>query len=116
MRRVHPWLILLAGAFCAIQSLLAADTLIIPEKQVDEAVEQAIARGACPGAVVLALKGDQVVFRKAYGWRSLEPKKTIMTPDAIFDMASLTKPITAATAIMILFDEGNLQLTDPVVK
>ena len=37
------------------------------------------------------LHGDEVVWRKAYGYRALEPKKEEMTVDTIFDMASLTK-------------------------
>lgn len=95
---------------------VAAADPVMPEKQVDEVVERTIGQNGCPGAVVLAIKGDKVLFRKAYGSRSLEPTKTPMTPDVIFDMASLTKPIATATSIMVLLDEGKIKLTDPVVK
>src|SRR5689334_891638 len=61
-------------------------------KQIDLAAEAAIKRGDCPGAVVLVLHNDEVVYRKAYGNRSLQPDKVAMTPDTLFDMASLTKP------------------------
>jgi len=95
---------------------LAAADLAMPEKEVGEVVARAIDRKDCPGAVVLALQGDKVLFKRAYGARSLQPIQTSMTPDVIFDMASLTKPIATATSIMILLDEGKLQVADPVVK
>ncbi|HEY3788494.1 MAG TPA: serine hydrolase domain-containing protein [Urbifossiella sp.] len=83
---------------------------------VDEAVEAALKRGDCPGAVVIVLHKDQVVLRKAYGHRSIEPEKSPMTADAIFDLASLTKPIATATSIMLLIEQGKLHTDDKVAK
>ena len=37
-----------------------------------------------------------------------------MTPEIVFDLASLTKPIATATAILLLAERGKLKLTDPV--
>jgi CubicO group peptidase (beta-lactamase class C family) len=48
--------------------------------------------------------------------RSLEPTRERMTLDTIFDMASLTKPLTTATAIMQLYQKGKLAFDDPVAK
>ena len=62
------------------------------------------------------LKGDKVVFRKAFGSRSLTPTKTPMKADLLFDMASCTKTVATTTSIMILRDEGKLKLSDPVAK
>ncbi len=56
----------------------------------------------------------KIVFRKAYGNRSLVPTVEPMTVDTIFDLASLTKPIATATSIMILVEQGKLRLSDNV--
>ncbi len=69
-----------------------------------------------PGAVVLVGHDGRVVFRKAYGSRSLEPRREAMTMDTIFDMASLTKCMVTATAVMRLVQYGQVRLNDPVAK
>src|SRR5262245_8828150 len=73
-------------------------------KNIDNATEAAIKRGDCPGAVVLVVHNDEVVFRKAYGQRALQPEnaKSPMTVHTVFDMASLTKPIATTTSAMVL--------------
>ena len=84
--------------------------------KVDEAVEAAIGRGDCPGAVVLVVGGDEVVLRKAYGNRAVAPEKAAMTADAVFDLASLTKPLATGTAVMKLIEQGKLRPDDLVAK
>jgi len=66
--------------------------------------------------VVIVLRDRQVVFRHAYGWRSLKPSREIMTADTIFDLASLTKPIVTATAVLQLVEQGKIALGDPVSR
>lgn len=83
---------------------------------VDSAVEAALKRGDCPGAVVLVVHKDEVVLRKAYGNRAVEPEKLAMTADAIFDLASLTKPIATGTSIMLLIEKKMLHPEDKVAK
>jgi len=83
---------------------------------IDQLVNQAIAEHRLPGAVVEIGHDGKVVFRKAYGERSLEPARERMTMGTIFDMASLTKPLMTATAVMQLFDQGKLRFNDPVSK
>ena len=85
-------------------------------READKLIDEAIAAGKCPGAVLLVGRGDDVVWRKAYGNRSVEPQKTPMTADTIFDMASLTKPMATAVSIMILSDHGKLSINDKVSK
>jgi len=58
----------------------------------------------------------QVNYRKAYGSRSLEPRREPMTLDTIFDLASLTKVIVTTTAVMQLVEQGKVRLNDPVAK
>src|SRR5690349_886576 len=57
------------------------------------AVQKAIRDGKCPGAVVLIGHADSVVYRRAFGYRALMPRKLPMMPTTIFDIASLTKVI-----------------------
>ncbi|HEY2585052.1 MAG TPA: exo-beta-N-acetylmuramidase NamZ domain-containing protein [Tepidisphaeraceae bacterium] len=85
-------------------------------KDADKLIDDAIAAGKTPGAVLLVGRGDEVVYRKAYGNRAVEPAKIPETPDTIFDMASLTKAIATAPSIMILSDEGRLSVHDKVAK
>ena len=83
---------------------------------VDEVIEQALHEGTIPGAVLLIGHNGQVVYRRAYGNRALEPRHEVITLDTIFDLASLTKVIATTTAVMQLVEEGKLRLNDPVEK
>jgi SSS family transporter len=83
---------------------------------VSAAVNQAIAAKKLPGAVVLIGHDGRTVFEQAYGNRALEPQVETMTVDTIFDMASLTKCLVTATAVMQLYEQGKLGLDDLVVK
>jgi SSS family transporter len=77
---------------------------------------QAIAAKKLPGAVVLINHNGRTVFEQAYGDRALEPVVEPMTEDTIFDMASLTKCLVTATAIMQLYELHKLDFDDPVAK
>src|SRR5262249_36595168 len=79
--------------------------------QIDTAVRQAIERGDLPGAVVVIVHRGRVIFRKAYGLRSRQPAKSAMTPEIVFDLAPLTKPMVTATAILLLIEQGKLRPT-----
>jgi uncharacterized protein YbbC (DUF1343 family)/CubicO group peptidase (beta-lactamase class C family) len=83
---------------------------------VDAVMEQAIHDGNIPGAVLIVGHNGQVVYRKAYGSRALEPRREAMTLDTIFDLASLTKVIVTTTAVMQLVERGKVRLNDPVAK
>ena len=74
--------------------------------QIDALVEQDIKDKKLPGAVVLVGHKGKIVFRKAYGNRSLVPTVEPMTVDTIFDLASLTKVVATTTSIMILVEQG----------
>jgi len=82
----------------------------------DSIVQTAIANHEIPGAVLLVGHDGRVVYRKAFGNRSLEPARSEMTADTIFDIASLTKVVATTTAIMQLHEQGKIRLNDPVVK
>ncbi|HUO97497.1 MAG TPA: serine hydrolase domain-containing protein, partial [Rhizomicrobium sp.] len=82
----------------------------------DECVEKAIAAGKTPGAVVLTGHPGQVLYKKAYGDRALEPRRERMSEDTIFDAASLTKVIATTSSIMKLFEQGKVRLGDRVTE
>src|SRR5690349_6395267 len=82
--------------------------------QMDGVIAEAIANKKLPGAVVLVGRKGRIVWRKAYGDRAVEPVREEMTPDTIFDLASLTKIVATATSVMILMERGKLRLNDPV--
>ena len=92
---------------------------------VSKLIDDAIAANELPGAVVLIGHGGKVVFRQAYGERKLAGEPGLdgspapaepMTEDTIFDVASLTKPLATAPAVMQLFEQGQVQFDDPVQK
>ena len=82
--------------------------------QMDSAIAEEISNKRLPGAVVLVGRKGRVVWRKAYGARTIEPAHEMMTLDTIFDLASLTKVVATATSVMILVERGKLRLSDPV--
>jgi CubicO group peptidase (beta-lactamase class C family) len=71
-------------------------------------------RGDVPGVVVAVVDKNGLLYNEAFG-KSSTIRNTPMTKDTIFNMASMTKPITSA-AIMILVDEGKLKLDDEVAR
>ncbi|MGA7589171.1 MAG: serine hydrolase [Candidatus Sulfotelmatobacter sp.] len=83
---------------------------------VDAVIQQAIHEGQIPGAVLLVGHNGQVIYRKAYGERALEPHREPMALDTIFDLASLTKVIATTPAVMQLVEQGKVRLNDPVAK
>jgi uncharacterized protein YbbC (DUF1343 family)/CubicO group peptidase (beta-lactamase class C family) len=89
---------------------------IVRLSAVDAVIEQSIHEGTIPGAVLLIGHNGRVVYRKAYGERSLEPRREPMTLDTIFDLASLTKVIATTPAMMQLIERGKVRLNDPVAK
>jgi CubicO group peptidase (beta-lactamase class C family) len=108
---------LLALASCVVGWQLPAPTQVENRLAVlDSIIETSIRNHEIPGAVVLVGHDGQVVYRKAYGNRSLEPTRSAMTVDTIFDIASLTKVVATTTAIMQLEEQGKIRLNDPVVK
>src|SRR4051812_12272865 len=71
-------------------------------------------RGELPGAVLLIARGDKIAYLQAIGYQDRE-KKTPMRTDAIFRLASMTKPIVSV-AVMMLVEEGKIDLAAPVSK
>src|SRR5207247_389031 len=69
---------------------------------VDQHLTEAVAQGVFPGAVVLVNRAGTVLYRRASGWRSLEPDRRPLSEETVFDLASLTKPLATTLALMLL--------------
>ena len=82
--------------------------------RIADVVNDAIAAKQMPGAVVMVGRGDQVVYKQAFGNRAVEPAVEPMTLDTIFDLASLTKVVATTTAVMMLVEDGRVRLSDTV--
>jgi CubicO group peptidase (beta-lactamase class C family) len=78
------------------------------------ALERLVEDGKIPGGVVLVARRGKVAYAEAFGFRELSSREP-MAEDAIFAIASMTKPITCV-ATMILVEQGRLGLDDPVAK
>ncbi len=117
-KRSKRWRIFLPLLFL-VSMVVPASSQILTEKQlapISEMVKKAVQAGKIPGAVILVGHQGRIVYRQAFGFRALKPKKLPMTMDTIFDLASLTKVIATATAVAQLTEIGKLDLEDPVAK
>jgi CubicO group peptidase (beta-lactamase class C family) len=82
--------------------------------RIDEVIQRHIDEHHIAGAVTLVARKGKVVHFEAHGLADVETKKP-MTRDALFRMASSTKPVTGV-AVMMLVEEGKVRLADPVAK
>jgi CubicO group peptidase (beta-lactamase class C family) len=73
-----------------------------------------VERGRIPGAVVIVARKGRIAYLDTVGFRD-KAAGAAMTPDAIFRIASMTKPLVSV-ATMMLYEEGRLFLSDPVSK
>jgi CubicO group peptidase (beta-lactamase class C family) len=73
-----------------------------------------VATGKLAGAIVLIQRHGRPIYFKCFGVRDVATKQP-MTPDTIFALHSMTKPITSLAAMMLI-DNGKLALADPVSK
>lgn len=89
---------------------------------IDELTEKAIEDKIFPGATILVKLGDDVLYESSFGHAYLydmgekldNPIKT--TNETLYDLASVTKVAATTQAIMMLYDQGKLDLEDPVSK
>ncbi len=83
---------------------------------IDEAIAAEIADGHLAGAVVVTGDANGVRVRVARGLRMTGEHIEAMTADTVFDLASLTKPVATAVAIMQLAERGMLSLDAPAAR
>jgi CubicO group peptidase (beta-lactamase class C family) len=82
---------------------------------IDHVVERGITAGGFPGASVVVGRRGAAVWERGFGRLGWEKSSSPVSADrTIYDLASLTKVIGTTTAVMILFDEGKINLDAPV--
>ncbi len=121
LRRTIFLVMIFLGVFSVSTAFAGSSTTpsALAEEQlapIQEIVEEAISNGQIPGAVILVGNRDTVLYRRAFGYRSLVPEKKPMTLDTIFDLSSLTKVVATSTAVMQLVEKGKLRLEDRVAE
>ena len=82
--------------------------------QVDRVINDAIAAKEIPGAVLSVVRGNDIVYLKAYGNKSVVPTVKPMTTETLFDLASVSKCVGTTLAFMQLIENGYVRLTDNV--
>jgi CubicO group peptidase (beta-lactamase class C family) len=106
-----------------IEPPAAAPTPDLPA--VSRLMNDAVAAHRLPGAVVVVGHDGKVMFQRSYGTRTFAGDPGLdgrpapaepMTDDTVFDMASLTKCLATATAVMQLYEQGKVAFDDPVQK
>jgi len=90
----------------------SADGLV----RVENVVARAIEGGAAPGAVVLVARRGKIVLERAFGRMTYEEDAARVTPDTLYDIASLTKVVVTTTLAMILHERELLDLESPVAR
>ena len=93
-----------------IESGFATDRLA----RIDQLIQRYVDENRIAGAVGLVMRDGKIIYERAFGWADKEAGRR-MTTDAIFRIASQSKAVTS-TAIMMLNEEGNLALDDPVSR
>lgn len=83
--------------------------------EIDAAIESFIAKKQMPGATFW-LENRGTPYHKAYGTRTLDPAAEAMDESTIFDAASLTKVIATTPSIMILIEQGKVEVDAPVSR
>jgi len=118
---------LLAATFCLLASSAAFAQDPLPRARPEEVglsserlarigatLKADIAAGRIPGAVIAIARHGKLVMLDAYGWRD-KSAGIAMTTDTIFNIASMTKPMTTVGALM-LYEQGKLLIDDPLSR
>lgn len=101
----------LVAALCFTSSALAAEPVL---PGIGAAMLGMVSKGEVAGVVTIVATKDKLLHIESAGMADVAAKRA-MTPENIFWIASMTKPVTG-TAILMLQDEGKLHVTDPVAK
>ncbi len=83
-------------------------------ERVGDYIRNEIATGKIPGAIILIQQHGHPVYSEKFGLRDIATRLP-MTADTIFQLYSMTKPVTSVAAMMLV-EDGKLSLSDPVAK
>lgn len=112
---------------CLLQAVRAADPIkfvsATPQSQgissellaqLAAEVEGYVRDEKVPGAELLVIKNRRTILHQSFGWRDRETR-TPMSLNSIFNIRSMTKPVTG-TALQMLIEDGELGIDDPVAR
>ncbi len=85
-------------------------------KDVEDGFNRAVEQGIIPGAAVVVRVGNDIAFQGAFGFRQVEPERSPIKIDTVFDLSSLTKALATTTAVMMLARDGKFRLDDRVTR
>jgi CubicO group peptidase (beta-lactamase class C family) len=108
-----------AGTFAALVLLAATGRPLAGQSlsEIDDAVEQGISRGVYPGAVVVIGRSDSIIYARGYGHFTWSRSSPVPTPDStLWDIASISKVVGTASAVMRLVDAGRIDLDAPISR
>lgn len=83
-------------------------------KAVDDLINRAIEERIFPGCVALAVQRGQILLHRAYGRFDYPENAPAVKPDTLYDLASLTKVLATTPAVMLLVEQGELRLDQPL--
>lgn len=108
------FIVIAAPVLAQGQTALISGNVVDPDRlaRVDSVLERYVSEGRVAGAVGLVLRDGEVIYERAVGWADREANRR-MTQTTLFRIASQTKAITS-TAILMLVEEGKINLDDPV--
>jgi CubicO group peptidase (beta-lactamase class C family) len=101
--------VLTAGTPCSWRSgfqTALTQRILIFEKFVRALIE----KGIIPGISILAGRGEEIIIKEHYGWKSLKPVEEKLTENTIYDTASLTKPLITALTVVYLIEKKEIAL------
>ncbi len=84
-------------------------------KSLDKMLQEGIQNRIYPGCEVIALHHGQPIYHKAFGYLDYNRQEKV-TPQTMYDIASLTKVAATTLAVMKLYDNGEIHLTDRIGK
>jgi CubicO group peptidase (beta-lactamase class C family) len=106
-----PSFLALSAALCLARTIFAGEPTL---PGIGEAMHEMVGKNEIAGAVTIVVTKDKWLHVGSTGMADVASQRA-MTPDALFWIASMTKPVTA-TAVLMLQDEGKLNVGDPVAK
>jgi CubicO group peptidase (beta-lactamase class C family) len=113
MKKLAGFIIFLVVLITTITVFTAAETPDKLQEKLDQVIRQYQKVHQVPGIAVGVLKGNKIIYAKAFGVRNLETKEPVTTR-SLFHMASVSKPFVA-TAIMQLVEKGKIKLEGKLV-
>ena len=103
-----------AQKIIALQPPIAAGSSTARLSRIDNLLQEYVDKQWIGGATAIVVQDGKTIYHKSFGYKDLD-KKTPLTNDAIYRIASQTKAITS-TAIMMLYEEGKILLEDALSK